>query len=137
MVEFPTIFQPLLGRCSAMKATLRLKPGTKPVSRPRRPVPYVALSKVDEKLNRLQLQGVITSVSYSAWKPLIVVVKKAYGTIRICADFAASFNEALEQHHYLLQIPVDFFTTAGSSLQSWTLLMPIYKRNWMKNQEKW
>ncbi|CAH8567690.1 unnamed protein product [Schistosoma mattheei] len=110
MTEFSTIFQPVLGQCTAMKATLRLKPGAKPVFRPKRPVPYAALSKVDEELNRLQLQGVITPVSYSAWAAPIVVIKKANGTIRICADFSTGLNAALEQHHYPLPVPADLFT---------------------------
>ncbi|VDP88688.1 unnamed protein product, partial [Schistosoma mattheei] len=38
MTGFSTIFQPVLGQCTAMKATLRLKPGAKPVFRPKRPV---------------------------------------------------------------------------------------------------
>ena len=73
-----------------MKAKLRLKPGAKPVFHPKRPVPYAALSKVDEELNRLQLQGVITPVSYSAWVANIMVIKKANGTTRICAIFHRS-----------------------------------------------
>ncbi|KAH9591417.1 hypothetical protein MS3_00001171 [Schistosoma haematobium] len=110
MTEFSTIFQPVLGQCTAMKATLRLKPGAKPVFRPKRPVPYAALSKVDEKLNRLRLQGVITPVSYSAWAAPIVVIKKANGTIRICADFSTGLNAAIEQHHYPLPVPADLLT---------------------------
>ncbi|KAK4471021.1 hypothetical protein MN116_000004, partial [Schistosoma mekongi] len=108
--EFPSIFQSGLGRYSTMKATLRLQQGAKHVSRPKRPVPYAALPKVDEELNRLQQQGVITPVSYSAWAAPIVVIKKANDTIRICADFSTGLNAALEQHHYPLPVPADLFT---------------------------
>ncbi|KAH9581803.1 hypothetical protein MS3_00008831 [Schistosoma haematobium] len=110
MTQFSTIFQPGLGRCSVMKATLRLKTGAKPVFRPKRPVPYATLQTVDEELNRLQQQGVITPVSYSAWTAPIVIIKKANGTIRICADLSTGLNAALEQHHYPLPVPTDLFT---------------------------
>ncbi|KAH9580789.1 hypothetical protein MS3_00000728 [Schistosoma haematobium] len=106
MVEFSTIFQPVLGQRIAMKATLRLKRGAKPVFRPKRPVLYAALSKADEELNRLQLQRVITPVSYSA---PIVVIKKVNGTIRICADFSIGLNAALEQHHCPLPVTSDVY----------------------------
>ncbi|CAH8531426.1 unnamed protein product [Schistosoma bovis] len=89
---------------------LRLKPGAKPVFCPKRPVHYATLPTVDEELNRFQRQGVITPVSYSAWASPIVVIKKANGTIRICADFSTGFNAALEQHHYPLPVPEDLFT---------------------------
>ncbi|CAH8452171.1 unnamed protein product [Schistosoma rodhaini] len=110
MAQFSSIFQPGLGQCSTLKATLRLKPGAKPVFRPKRPVPYATLPTVDEELNRLQQQGVITPVSYSAWAAPIVVIKKANGTLRICADFSTGLNAALEQHHYPLPVPADLFT---------------------------
>ncbi|CAH8680112.1 unnamed protein product [Schistosoma rodhaini] len=110
MAQFSSIFQPGSGQCSAIKATLRLKPEAKPVFRPKRSVPYATLPTVDEELNRLQQQGVITPVSYSAWAAPIVVIKKANGTIRICADFSTGLNAALEQHHYPLPVPADFFT---------------------------
>nr|CAX83703.1 Gag-Pol polyprotein [Schistosoma japonicum] len=110
LAEFPTIFQPGLGCCTSMKATLRIQKGAKPVFRPKRPVPYAALPKVDEELNRLQQQGVITPVSYSAWAAPIVVIKKPNGSIRICADFSTGLNAALEQHHYPLPVPADLFT---------------------------
>ena len=84
MAQFSSIFQPGLGQCSTLKATLRLKPGAKPVFRPKRPVPYATLPTVDEELNRLQQRGVITPVSYSAWAAPIVVIKKANGTMRMC-----------------------------------------------------
>lgn len=121
MTQFSSISLPGLGRCSAIKATLRLKTGGKPVFRPRRPVPYSTLPTVDEELNRPQQQGVITPVSYFAWAAPIVVIKKANGTIRICTGFSTDLNAALEQHHYPLPVSVDLFTmlNGGSFSQNW------------------
>lgn len=61
----------------------------------KRLVPYATLSKVDEELNRLQLQGVITPYSYSVWVTPTVVIKKANGTTRMYADFSTGLNVAL------------------------------------------
>ncbi|RTG90614.1 uncharacterized protein DC041_0002092 [Schistosoma bovis] len=93
-----------------MKTTLWLKPQAKPVFHPKRPVLYAVLSNVDEELNRLQLQGVITPVSYSVWAAPIVVIKKVNGTIRICADFFTGLKAALKQCNYPLPAPADLFT---------------------------
>ncbi|VDP59909.1 unnamed protein product, partial [Schistosoma mattheei] len=105
-----TFTGPVLSQCSSMKTTLWLKPQAKPVFRPNRPVLYAALSKVDEELNRLQLQGVITPVSYSVWVAPIVVIKKVNGTIRIWADFSTGLKAALKQCNYPLPVPADLFT---------------------------
>nr|CAH8840276.1 unnamed protein product [Trichobilharzia regenti] len=107
---FAPVFQPGLGHCTSLQATFRVLPDAKPVFRPKRPVPYASVPKVDEELERLQQQGVLTPVTYSAWAAPIVVVKKANGSLRICADFSTGLNAALEQHHYPLPTPDDLFT---------------------------
>ena len=59
------------------EATLTLKPSVTPVFRPKRPVPYAALTLVDRELKRLEEMKVIPSVTYSQWAPPIVVIKKS------------------------------------------------------------
>jgi hypothetical protein len=108
--HFASVFQPGLGHCTATKIVLRLLDDATPVFRPKRPVPYASMPMVDAELQRLEQQGVLTPVSYSAWAAPIVVVKKANGSIRICADFSTGLNAALEQHHYPLPAPEDLFT---------------------------
>lgn len=107
ITQFLIIFQLVLDWCSSMKTTVRLKPRAKFVFRPNRPVPYVALSKVNEELGRLQPQEVITPVSDSSWTAPTVAIKKTNGTTRICADFSTGHNAVLEQHHYPLPTPSD------------------------------
>lgn len=109
--NFDSVFQPGLGHCKAAPAILRLRPGATPVFRPKRPVPYASMPEVDAELQRLEREGVLIPVSYSAWAAPIVVVKKPNGTLRICADFSTGLNEALQTHHYPLPMPEDLFTT--------------------------
>ncbi|CAH8624279.1 unnamed protein product [Schistosoma mattheei] len=107
--KFASVFQNSLGHCTKMKAHLPVKPDAIPIFRPRRPVPYAALELVDQELNRLQQAGVIRPVNYSAWAAPIVVIKKANGTIRICADFSTGLNAALDVYQYPLPVPEDLF----------------------------
>ncbi|KFD62091.1 hypothetical protein M514_25693, partial [Trichuris suis] len=88
--RYPRIHGSRLGLCTQTKASLSLKPGTRPVFRPKRPVPYAALSAVEQELDRLERNGVISRVNYSYWAAPIVTIKKKDGSFRICATFRRS-----------------------------------------------
>lgn len=110
-VRYPSVYDTGLGHCSKAKAALRLRPDATPVFRPKRPVPFAAQAAVDAELDRLEGMGVISKVDYSRWAAPIVVVKKANGSLRICADFSTGLNDALELHRYPLPLPEDIFAT--------------------------
>ncbi|CAH8624674.1 unnamed protein product [Dicrocoelium dendriticum] len=107
--QFVTLFEDGLGHCTKFKAKLCLREGTKPVFRAKRPVPYAAMTAVDQELDRLERAGVITPVNYSSWATPIVAVKKPNGKVRVCADFSTGLNAALDDHQYPLPIPEDIF----------------------------
>lgn len=109
--QFADVFNTSLGLCTHIKAKLYVKPHTKSVFRPKRPVPYAALPMVDQELDRLEEIGVISRVNFSAWAAPIVAIKKANGTIRICGDFSTGLNSVLEDHQYPLPLPDDIFST--------------------------
>lgn len=116
---FPDIFADGLGTCTKTEATLYLKPDTRPVYRLKRPVPYAALPAVEAELTRLEQSGVLSKVDFSDWAAPIVAVKKANGSLRICADFSTGLNDALETNRHPLPLPDDIFATlAGGTVFS-------------------
>ncbi|XP_062538919.1 uncharacterized protein K02A2.6-like [Armigeres subalbatus] len=107
---YSEVFKNGLGHCKKTKVRLYLKPDAKPVFKPKRPVPFTSMEKIDAELDRLQSLGIITPVDFSQWAAPIVVVKKPRGKVRICADYSTGLNAALEPNHYPLPVPDDIFT---------------------------
>nr|CDJ98010.1 RNA-directed DNA polymerase (reverse transcriptase) domain containing protein [Haemonchus contortus] len=108
-VSHADVFKTGLGRCTKTKATLRLKPDAHPVFRKKRPVLYAYVAALDEEIDRLLAEQVLSPVDYSAWAAPIVVVKKSNGTLRLCADFSTGLNDALMLHQHPLPTPDDVF----------------------------
>ena len=66
-----------------------------------RPVPYSLRLKVEEELDRLERDGILTRVEFSDWAAPIVPVAKRDGSIRICGDYKLTVNTAAEVHGHL------------------------------------
>lgn len=113
--DFEGLFSHELGHCMKAKVRMELKNDAAPVFRPKRPVSYAMRPAVDEELDRLEKEGIITRVNFSAWAAPIVVVRKASGSIRICGDYSTGLNDALQPHQYPIPLPEDIFSTLANS----------------------
>ncbi|XP_053698979.1 uncharacterized protein K02A2.6-like [Sabethes cyaneus] len=107
--QFPDVFSSAMGLCKKTQVHLTLKPNAQPVFKPKRPVAYSVRSLVEEKLGRLESLGIITPVTYADWATPIVVVRRPYRSVRICADFSTGLNNALMPNSHPLPLPEDIF----------------------------
>ncbi|VDP17816.1 unnamed protein product [Heligmosomoides polygyrus] len=64
---FTDVFVSGLGKCTTAKATLLLKPNSQPIFKRQRPVPYATVAALDNEIDRLLAEGVISPVTYSRW----------------------------------------------------------------------
>ncbi|XP_055622467.1 uncharacterized protein K02A2.6-like [Toxorhynchites rutilus septentrionalis] len=113
--QYPEVFQDGLGHCMKTKISLSLKPDAQPVFRPKRPVPFHAIQKVEEELDRLERLDIISPVNFSDWAAPIVVVKKPGGKVRVCADYSTGLNAALETNNHPLPTPEEIFSKLSGS----------------------
>lgn len=117
--KFPAVFTKKLGKCTKLKAQIHLKDGAVPVFVPKRRPAVAALMKVEEELNRLEKEGIITAVDYSEWAAPIVCVRKPNGGVRLCGDYSTGLNDAVESHNYPLPLPSELYEKfVGSSIYS-------------------
>lgn len=113
--DFQDVFSPTLGRCVMTSVQLHLKPGSAPVFRPKRQVPFRVLDQVGEELERLQMAGIISPIDHSDFAAPVVVVLKATGCLRLCGDYSTGLNNALLSHEYPIPTPDSIFSNLAHS----------------------
>ena len=59
------------------KATLQLKPNSKPKFHKARPVPFALKQAIELELDRLEREGIVRKVNHSQWAAPIVPVPKS------------------------------------------------------------
>jgi hypothetical protein len=99
MRSCPEAFSGGLGKCTK-RVKLEIAAGSTPTYVPARTVAYALREKVEDELLRLQKENIISPTNYSRWAAPIVVVRKANGNIRICANYSTGLNKQLLDHHY-------------------------------------
>ncbi|KAK9730805.1 hypothetical protein QE152_g14167 [Popillia japonica] len=84
-----------------IQSHLKIKERATPVFVKFRPVPFALLDKIENELDLLVNEGILSKVDNSLWASPIVPVSKANGDIRICGDFKVSINPylAVDEYH--------------------------------------
>ena len=75
-----------------------------------RPISYALWQKVEDELDRLQREGVITPVTFSDWATPIVPIVKPDGSVCICGDYKVTINAVAKLETYPLPKIEDLFT---------------------------
>ena len=99
--EFADVFEPSTGSIKSHTAHLYFKPGAVFKMNKARPVPFAYRPLVEEELDRLVKQGVLSPVEVAEFTTTpLVVVPKPNGRVRICGDFKVSVNPHLNVQQY-------------------------------------
>ena len=86
----------------ALVYTLHVDPQVKPKFFKARTLPFSIKDKVEEGLNKLESLGIITPVKNSQRAAPVVQVLKHNDTIRLCADYRVTINQASKVDKYPL-----------------------------------
>ena len=76
-----------------------------------RPLPFALKSWVEDELDKLQSDGVISPVAFSKWAAPIVPIVKSDGKIRICGDYKLIVNQSTKVDQYPLHTAEGIFTS--------------------------
>lgn len=105
-----TVFDTNLGEIPKVRGHLTLKENTQPIFIKPRRIPYALRAKVDEEIDRLEKQGIITKIDHSEWGTPVVPIVKPNGSIRLCADYKVTLNKAIMDEQYPIPIIEDILT---------------------------
>ena len=88
--KYPQVFNQELGCGQDVKAKMNISRGTQPKFFKARSVSYYNKEKVEEELERLQTQGIISPITYSEWATPVVPVAKPNNKVRLYAVITKS-----------------------------------------------
>ncbi|XP_032064327.1 zinc finger protein 345-like [Thamnophis elegans] len=94
--EFSDVFSNTLGKYIGSPISFDLDPSVMPIHLKARRVHFALQAKVDAELARLIKQGILEPVEFAKWETPL----KSDGSIRICTDYKATINKALQAHPY-------------------------------------
>ncbi|XP_026546854.1 uncharacterized protein K02A2.6-like, partial [Notechis scutatus] len=102
--DFQEVFDSSLGKYQGAPISFNLDPNIAPIRLKPWRVPFALKPKINEQLNKLIEQGVLEPTDHARWETPIVTPVKPDGSVRICGDYKATLNRALQQSAY--PIPV-------------------------------
>ena len=120
--QYPMLFQGL-GKLEG-KHTIHLKEGETPfcLTTPRR-IPLPLMKKVQEEIKRMEQLDVIESIDEpTEWCSSIVVVPKADGRVRICADLTR-LSQAVRREVYQMPTVEETLCDIRYLLFSWNVFV--------------
>lgn len=103
----PTVFSSNLGEIPNYRGHLTLKENCQPIFIKPRRIPYALRTKVDNEIDRLEKQGIITKIDHSDWGTPVVPIVKPNGSIRLCADYKVTLNKMIKDEQYPIPIIED------------------------------
>ncbi|CAC5425908.1 unnamed protein product [Mytilus coruscus] len=92
--QHASVFSDNIGCVKGIKGNLIMKDNVEPVFMKARPIPYALRPKVEQELDRLKEEGIISKVPTSEWATPIVPIVKKSGGVRICGDFKVTIKSA-------------------------------------------
>ncbi|XP_058038754.1 uncharacterized protein K02A2.6-like [Ahaetulla prasina] len=100
MSEFEDVFKDCLGKYKGTPISFNLDPQVAPIRIKARRVPFALKPKIDKEIDKLIRQGILVPVDHAKWETPIVTPVKPDGSVRICADYKATLNKALQKSAY-------------------------------------
>ena len=98
---YQTLFQPELGMIEGYEAKIVIDPEARPRICKAHFLSYTIRAQVENKLDRLQADGIVEPVQFDDWAaPIVPVLKNDGKSIRICADFKMTVNSASKVDQY-------------------------------------
>ena len=111
--ENQDVFKEELGTLNGMEAKIYVDEKSSPRYLKARPVPYALKKRVEDELERLEKEGIVSQVEFSEWAAPIVPVVKANGAVRICGDYKCTVNQVSKLDNYPIPKTEDLLATVG------------------------
>lgn len=109
VTDYSDVFESKIGKIPNYTCSLKLRENSKPIFIKPRPIPYSLKQEVEKELDKLEEQQIIEKVDISEWGTPIVVVPKADGSVRICADYKVTVNKQLYDSRHPIPRIEDIF----------------------------
>ena len=135
--EYSEVFKDELGTFQGCTAKIHIDASVPPVFCRPRSLPYAMRDKVEQALDKLEKEGVISPVELSEWAAPIVPIIKADKSVRICGDYKLTVNKAAKVDKYPLPRTEDLFAQlAGAKVFTKLDLSQAYQQMLLDDDSK-